>query len=53
MDFAKRLIEKEGLVVTPGIGFGKEGDKYFRLALTVPDASLHDAIQRLGRAIQK
>ena len=53
MDFAKRLIEKEGLVVTPGIGFGKEGDKFFRLALTVPDSSLVDAINRLGRAIRK
>ncbi len=53
MEFTKRLIEKEGLVVTPGIGFGKEGDKYFRLALTVPDDSLESAIERLGRAIHK
>lgn len=53
MDFAKRLIEKEGLVVTPGVGFGKEGDKYFRLALTVPDVALEDAIRRLGRVIKK
>ncbi|MFM8313075.1 MAG: aminotransferase class I/II-fold pyridoxal phosphate-dependent enzyme, partial [Deltaproteobacteria bacterium] len=53
MAFTKRLIEKEGLVVTPGIGFGKEGDRYFRLALTVPEASLVDAIQRLGRALGK
>ncbi|MBM4303637.1 MAG: aminotransferase class I/II-fold pyridoxal phosphate-dependent enzyme [Deltaproteobacteria bacterium] len=52
MEFAKRLIEKEGLVVTPGIGFGKEGEGYFRLALTVPNASLEDAIQRLGRALK-
>ena len=53
MDFTKRLIETEGLVVTPGIGFGKEGEGYFRLALTVPDESLKDAIQRLGRALKK
>ncbi|MFM8313467.1 MAG: aminotransferase class I/II-fold pyridoxal phosphate-dependent enzyme [Deltaproteobacteria bacterium] len=53
MDFTKRLIENEGLVVTPGIGFGKEGEGYFRLALTVPDASLQDAIKRLGRALNK
>ena len=53
MDFAKRLIESEGLVVTPGIGFGKEGEGYFRLALTVPDNSLEDAITRLGRAIKR
>jgi LL-diaminopimelate aminotransferase len=52
MEFAKRLIEKEGLVVTPGIGFGKGGEGYFRLALTVPNASLEDAIQRLGRALK-
>lgn len=53
MDFAKRLIESEGLVVTPGIGFGKEGEGYFRLALTVPDNSLEDAVTRLGRAIKR
>ena len=51
MKFVKRLIEKEGLVLTPGIGFGKEGEYFFRMALTVPDSALIDAIERLGRAL--
>jgi LL-diaminopimelate aminotransferase len=52
MAFTKRLIEKAGLVVTPGVGFGKEGDKFFRLALTVPDASLNEALNRLALGIK-
>ena len=51
MKFVKRLIEKEGLVLTPGIGFGKEGEYFFRMALTVPDSALIDAIERLERAL--
>lgn len=49
MTFTKELIEKAGLVVTPGIGFGKEGDAFFRLALTVPVPAIEDAIERLRK----
>jgi LL-diaminopimelate aminotransferase len=52
MDFAKRLIANQGLVVTPGIGFGKEGEGFFRLALTVPTAQLKEAMIRLGKALK-
>ena len=47
MDFAKELIESEGLVVTPGIGFGKEGESFFRIALTVPESKIEEALRRL------
>lgn len=50
MEFTKTLIAKEGLVVTPGIGFGEYGEGFFRLSMTVPEVSLLDAIQRLKRA---
>lgn len=52
MDFAKNLIEKEGLVVTPGIGFGKEGEGYFRLALTVETSQIEAALARLERYLR-
>lgn len=49
MEFTKSLIEKVGLVVTPGMGFGKEGEGFFRLSMTVSEESLKDALARLKR----
>jgi LL-diaminopimelate aminotransferase len=47
--FATLLIEQAGIVVTPGNGFGEEGEGYFRMALTVDEARLKEAIERLKR----
>lgn len=35
MDFAKALLEKAGLLVIPGIGYGPAGEGYIRFSLTV------------------
>jgi len=51
MAFTKELIEKQGLVVTPGSGFGPEGEGFFRIALTVPEEKLKEALERLKRGI--
>lgn len=48
MDFARQLIEKQGLVVTPGIGFGEEGDGFFRIAMTQSVEALEACMERLG-----
>jgi LL-diaminopimelate aminotransferase len=53
MEFTKALIESEGLVVTPGSGFGVEGEGFFRLAMTVPNQKINDALERLGRFLAK
>ncbi len=53
MQFTKDLIEKVGLVVTPGIGFGEEGEGFFRLALTVDTPLISEALSRLGRFLSK
>jgi LL-diaminopimelate aminotransferase len=52
MEFTKELIEKQGLVVTPGIGFGEEGEGFFRIALTVPEEKLKEALHRLKNAVK-
>ncbi len=39
-DFSKYLIEKEGIVATPGVGFGKYGEGFIRFALTVDEKKL-------------
>jgi len=48
MDLANDLLEQVGVVVTPGIGYGKGGEGYIRLSLTVPDASLVKGLSRLN-----
>jgi len=48
MDFANDLLEKVGVVVTPGIGYGKHGEGYIRLSLTVPDAGVVKGLSRLS-----
>lgn len=53
MSFVKRLIAEQGLVLTPGIGFGQEGEGFFRMALTVPNQQLHEAIRRLELALKR
>ncbi len=45
--FATLLIERAGIVTTPGNGFGEAGEGYIRMALTVDESRLKEAIGRL------
>jgi LL-diaminopimelate aminotransferase len=47
MDFAKKLLDEAGIAVTPGIGYGKEGEGYIRFSLTISDDRLEQGINRL------
>ncbi|MGE5553151.1 MAG: LL-diaminopimelate aminotransferase [Betaproteobacteria bacterium] len=49
-DFATLLLEKAGVVVTPGIGYGQHGEGYFRISLSVATDRLCEAITRLEEA---
>ncbi len=48
MGFATELLETAGVVVTPGTGYGKSGEGYIRLSLTIPDALLVKGLSRLA-----
>jgi LL-diaminopimelate aminotransferase len=48
VDFATDLLEKVGVVVTPGVGYGKHGEGYIRVSLTVPDAAVVKGLSRLS-----
>jgi len=48
VDFATDLLEQVGVVVTPGVGYGKNGEGYVRLSLTIPDAGLVKGLSRLA-----
>ncbi len=48
LDFTSSLLEEAGVVVTPGVGYGKNGEGYVRISLTVPDAALVKGLSRLA-----
>jgi LL-diaminopimelate aminotransferase len=45
--FAEDLLEKSGVVVTPGRGYGQWGEGFFRISLTYPDETLELALERI------
>jgi len=47
IDFANLLLEKTGIIVTPGIGYGEYGEGYVRIALTVDEKRLEEALERI------
>jgi LL-diaminopimelate aminotransferase len=48
--FAALLLEKTGIVATPGNGFGAPGEGYVRMALTVSKKRLVEAVERIAKA---
>jgi len=48
VEFANALLDDVGVVVTPGVGYGKNGEGYVRLSLTIPDAALVKGLSRLA-----
>jgi LL-diaminopimelate aminotransferase len=49
-DFTMYLLEKTGVLVVPGSGYGKYGEGYFRISLTSPESLLQEAIERIKKA---
>jgi LL-diaminopimelate aminotransferase len=47
-DLATDLLEKVGVVVTPGVIYGKSGEGYVRLSLTISDEGLVKGLSRLS-----
>ncbi|MDE0404914.1 MAG: LL-diaminopimelate aminotransferase [Nitrospira sp.] len=45
--FTAHLLEKAGIVTTPGNGFGSPGEGYIRMALTTTKERLAEAVDRL------
>ena len=47
MEFVTRVFEATGVLLTPGVGFGAEGEGYFRIALTSPVDILEQALAKI------
>lgn len=47
--FCRDLLDKTGIVATPGVGFGGAGEGYIRFALTVREPDIREALQRMKK----
>lgn len=50
VEFCARVLDSTGVVITPGVGFGRNGEGYFRLALCSDVAAVKKAMALLAEA---
>ena len=53
IDFSMMLLEEAGVAVSPGRGFGDDGEGYLRLALVENEQRLRQAVREIGRATKR
>jgi LL-diaminopimelate aminotransferase len=46
--YCEHVLERTGVVLTPGAAYGPAGEGWFRISLTTPDERLLEAVRRLG-----
>ncbi len=51
VEFSKMLIQKAGVAVSPGLGFGEYGDEYVRFALIENEMRTNQAIRGLRKIL--
>lgn len=51
MSCAKAFLDQADIVMTPGVGFGKAGEGYVRMAITVPVERIHEAVKRMAKVL--
>jgi LL-diaminopimelate aminotransferase len=49
MAFADRVLERAGVIMLPGVGFGALAEGFMRVALTVTEDRLKEAVERLRK----
>lgn len=52
-EFVTNVLEKTGVILTPGNAFGPSGEGYFRLSLSVPNERLFEAINRIKENLSR
>lgn len=50
VDFVLELMEKSGVIVTPGASFGPAGEGFVRMALVMPPERLREAVEKIREA---
>jgi len=51
IEAAKAFLDQADIVITPGVGFGEDGEGYLRMALTVPKERLNQAVERIKKIL--
>ncbi len=51
MDFVTHILNKTGVLATPGNGFGEAGEGYVRFALTASVDRIEEAVERIKRIL--
>tara|TARA_Y100000588_G_scaffold98603_1_gene107153 strand:+ start:6871 stop:8043 length:1173 start_codon:yes stop_codon:yes gene_type:complete len=46
--FSEILLEDRNVLVSPGSGYGKNGEGYIRLSLTIPEEQLEEGLRRMS-----
>lgn len=49
--FATHVLDKAGVIVAPGTGYGPSGEGYVRLSLTIADERLSEALERIRQTL--
>ena len=50
--FAMKLLNEAGVAVSPGRGFGEEGEGFLRLAIVENAQRLRQAVREIGRCLK-
>jgi aspartate/methionine/tyrosine aminotransferase len=51
--FAIHLLEKAGVAISPGVGFGPSGEGFVRFALVEETPRIAEAVARIGQALDR
>ena len=49
--FTEKVLEEAAVVISPGAAYGAAGEGFVRMSLTVPDARLDEAAERIGKLV--
>jgi alanine-synthesizing transaminase len=51
--FSIHLLERAGVAISPGVGFGPSGEGFVRFALVEETARIEEAVTRIGQALDR
>ena len=52
MKFARKLLNEADVAVSPGVGFGENGEGFVRIALVENELRIKQAIRQINRALK-
>jgi LL-diaminopimelate aminotransferase len=52
-EYTRKLIDKLGIVATPGVGFGDYGEGYVRFSVTQPTERITEAVNRMEKMVSE